>query len=94
MRRSRSTQAKPSSSSSIAENDAAIYCRVSSDRQKERGSSLGTQLDSNTAYADKMSLNVRPEHIISVAESAKNPGRAEFENVLNFVRSGAVKHKL
>ena len=61
-----------------------IYARVSSKEQQQEGYSIPAQLKFLRDYADKNGLSVVQE--FSEAETAKKAGRAEFKNMLSFLK--------
>ncbi len=67
--------------------DALIYNRTSSDEQRQEGYSIEYQETSNKEYALKHKIN--PVKIYNCSESAKEPGRKVFNEMLNFAK----KHK-
>lgn len=50
---------------------AAIYCRVSSDKQEQDGSSLETQLAENTRFAREQGYEVRDDTVVSESFTGK-----------------------
>jgi len=64
---------------------AIIYARVSSKEQQQEGYSIPAQLKFLRDYADKNGLSVVQE--FSEAETAKKAGRAEFKNMLTFLKN-------
>ena len=66
-------------------NTAVIYARVSSREQEREGYSIPAQLKLLHEYARKYGLTVVREFID--IESAKNPGRREFGNMLIFLET-------
>ena len=66
-------------------NTAVIYARVSSREQEREGYSIPAQLKLLKEYARQRSLHVVREFVD--VESARNPGRREFGNMLRFLES-------
>jgi site-specific DNA recombinase len=64
---------------------AVIYARVSSREQEREGYSIPAQLKLLHEYARKHGLRVVREFVN--IESAKNPGRREFGNMLSFLEN-------
>lgn len=67
--------------------DGIIYNRTSSDEQRQEGYSIEYQESSNREYALKNKIN--PVKIYNCSESAKEPGRKIFNEMLTFAK----KHK-
>ena len=65
--------------------NAVIYARVSSREQEREGYSIPAQRKLLSEYARKTGLNVDGEFID--VESAKNPGRKHFGEMLNVLRT-------
>ena len=61
---------------------AVIYARVSSEEQKKEGFSIEAQLDLLHEYANKNNIEVVKE--FTEAETAKQTGRHQFAEMLNF----------
>ena len=71
--------------------DALIYNRTSSDEQRQEGYSIEYQEASNKEYALKNKIN--PVKIYNCSESAKEPGRKVFNEMLNFAKKNKIiKH--
>ena len=66
-------------------NTAVIYARVSSREQEREGYSIPAQLKLLHEYARQRGLKVVREFVD--VESAKNPGRREFGNMLRFLET-------
>ena len=66
-------------------NTAVIYARVSGREQEREGYSIPAQLKLLKEYARQRSLHVVQEFVD--VESAKNPGRREFGNMLRFLET-------
>jgi len=66
-------------------NTSVIYARVSSREQEREGYSIPAQLKLLHEYARKLGLRVVHEFVD--IESAKNPGRREFGNMLSFLEN-------
>ena len=66
-------------------NTAVIYARVSSREQEREGYSIPAQLKLLQEYARQRGLKVVREFVD--VESAKNPGRREFGNMLRFLET-------
>ncbi len=67
--------------------DGLIYNRTSCDEQRQEGYSIEYQERTNKEYALKNRIN--PAKIYNCSESAKEPGRKIFNEMLNFAK----KHK-
>jgi len=66
-------------------NTPVVYARVSSREQEREGYSIPAQLKLLHEYARKQGLRVVREFVD--IESAKNPGRREFGNMLSFLEN-------
>ncbi|MRS02305.1 recombinase family protein [bacterium] len=70
---------------------AVIYTRVSSKGQEEEGYSLDAQLKRGKAYATKNNMDVVA--VFQDVESARSPGRTDFNNMINFLEKEAKKNR-
>ncbi len=76
---------------SISFEDGLIYNRTSSDEQRQEGYSIEYQESSNKEYALKNRIN--PIKIYNCSESAKEPGRKVFNEMLTFAeKCKNIKH--
>lgn len=64
--------------------EAVLYVRVSSKEQEESGYSIPAQLKAGRDYAEREGLPVVREFV--EAQSAKKAGRAQFDEMLNFLK--------
>ena len=67
----------------------ALYCRVSTDMQKERGESIATQKSRLMEYAKKNSLN--PVIYDDAGFSARDTNRPAMLNLLKDIQNGKVR---
>ena len=65
-------------------NQAVLYARVSSEEQEREGYSIDAQVAYLRDYATRKGLTIVREFI--AAESAKDQGRAKFEEMVDFLR--------
>jgi site-specific DNA recombinase len=64
---------------------AVIYCRVSTQEQREEGYSIEAQLSSLTTYAHSRGIQIID--VIEESETAKSSGRPGFSKILELIRS-------
>ena len=86
----------PASTSEPKKARVAVYVRVSTDKQAERGESLETQRTQLTYYAVNM-LGSAPEDVTIFEDagySGKNTDRPEYQRMMSQVRAGAFTHML
>lgn len=65
--------------------DAIVYGRVSTDEQQEQGYSLDAQARYASTYIAEKGFRVL--EVISTSESAKDPGRKEFNRMMDIIRN-------
>jgi site-specific DNA recombinase len=70
---------------------AAIYCRVSTKRQKEEGASLFTQQEQCLAYAKQHSLEVPEQFIFTEDWTGATLDRPQLESVRSLVRAREIQ---
>ncbi len=70
--------------------DAAVYARVSTLVQAERGYSIPEQIEADLKHADKQRYRVRPEHIFKDAHTGEELDRPGLDNLRDLVQRGGV----
>src|SRR3990167_5720331 len=62
------------------------YCRKSTDEADKQILSIEAQVDELTEFAQREGLKI--VEFITEAKTAKNPGREQFERLLNLIEKG------
>lgn len=70
---------------------AALYLRVSTEKQEDEGISLAAQLDQCMARARALGMHVPPENIFKDAVSAKDNDRPDLQRLLALMGKGALQ---
>src|SRR5216684_1876071 len=73
--------------STVSVTRTIVYCRVSTDKQADRGVSLDAQQAKAKTYADLYDLNI-VEVVIDAGVSAKTLDRPGLERALGLLKSG------
>jgi len=79
---------QPASLSALDSPRAVIYCRVSTQEQRDEGFSIEAQLSSLTTYAHAKGIQIID--VITESETAKSSGRPGFTKILELLRSRQV----
>jgi site-specific DNA recombinase len=71
--------------------NSSFYQRRSQDAEDRQIASLGDQQMANEKTAERYGLNVANRHIFTESQSAKNPGRLEFNRLVEAIERGEIQ---
>lgn len=76
--------------SSAKRNKTVIYCRKSQESEDRQALSIPAQIDECKKLASKYQLSVQGIQIVEESKSAKQPGRALFNEMVKKINQGEI----